>query len=232
MDPGGTAVAARSTGPHLVGHTRTGRVTADGEISRSTFLDAAVSASTADADGTCDPQEARWIDLARGGDEQAFAALVRRHQDRLYKVALRMTGDPDDARDVVQETLIQAWQHLPGFRGESQFGTWATRILINRCHNLHRARRPVSPLPEDDTAADMPRSPAAETLAVAGQRRDAVRHALLALPLDQRAPLVLTAFGGYTHAETGRILGISEGAAKVRAHRARRALAGVLQEWR
>ena len=58
------------------------------------------------------------------------------------------------------------------------------------------------------------------------------REALRALPLDQRAPLVLTTFGGYTHAETGRILGISESAAKVRAHRARRALADVLQEWR
>ena len=64
------------------------------------------------------------------------------------------------------------------------------------------------------------------------QRRDAVRRAVLALPLDQRVPLVLTTFGGYTHAETGRILGISESAAKVRAHRARRALSSVLQEWR
>jgi RNA polymerase sigma-70 factor, ECF subfamily len=191
-----------------------------------------VSGSTVGTDGWGDPQEARWIDLARTGDEQAFATLVRRHQDRLFAIALRMTGNPDDARDVLQETLIQAWQHLPGFRGEAQFGTWVTRILINRCHNLHRARRPVSPLPEDDTAAEMPRTPAAETLAVAGQRREAVRRALLALPPDQRAPLVLTTFGGYTHAETGRILGISEGAAKVRAHRARRALAGFLQEWR
>ena len=187
---------------------------------------------TVDADGSADPLEARWVDLARTGDEQAFAALVRRHQDRLYAVALRMTGDRDDARDVLQETLVQAWQHLPGFRGEAGFSTWATRILINRCHNAHRARRPVSPLPEDDTAAEMPRTPAAETLAVAQHRREAVRDALRALPLDQRAPLVLTTFGGYTHAETGRILGISESAAKVRAHRARRALADVLQEWR
>ncbi len=75
-------------------------------------------------------------------------------------------------------------------------------------------------------------TPAAETLAVAEHRREAVRRALRALPLDQRAPLVLTTFGGYTPAETGSILGISESAAKVRAHRARRALADVLQEWR
>ena len=78
----------------------------------------------------------------------------------------------------------------------------------------------------------MPAAPAAETLAVAAQSRDAVRRALLELPLEHRAPLVLTTFAGYTHAETGRILGISEGTAKVRAHRARRALATLLQDWR
>lgn len=177
--------------------------------------------------------ESRRVELARTGDEEAFAALVRTHQDRLYRVALRMTGSPSDAQDVVQETLLQAWQHLPGFRGDSGFSTWVTRILINRCHNLHRARRPVDPLPEE-TGSDpaMPHSPAADTLAITAHSRDAVRRALLALPLDQRAPLVLTTFADYTYAETGRILGISENAAKVRAHRARRALAAALQEWR
>jgi RNA polymerase sigma-70 factor (ECF subfamily) len=178
-----------------------------------------------------DPLESRRVELARDGDEDAFAALVRTHQDQLYRVALRMTGDPSDAQDVVQETLLQAWQHLPGFRGESGFSTWVTRILINRCHNVHRARRPVDPLPEE-SAAGMPHSPAADTLAVTAQSRDAVRRALLELPLDQRAPLVLTTFAGYTFAETGRILGVSEGTAKVRAHRARRGLATLLQEWR
>lgn len=209
-----------------------GRVTANGERSRHAHHDAAVSGSTTERDGAGDPLEARWVDLARGGDEQAFAALVRRHQDRLYTVALRMTGDREDARDVLQETLVQAWQHLAGFRGEAGFSTWVTRILINRCHNAHRARRPIGPLPDDHAAAGMPATPAAETLAVAQQRHEAVRRALRQLPVDQRAPLVLTTFGGYTYAETGRILGISESAAKVRAHRARRALADVLREWR
>ena len=187
---------------------------------------------TRPADGA-NPLEVHWVELARGGDESAFAALVRTHQDQLYRVALRMTGNPSDAQDVVQETLLQAWDHLPAFRGESGFSTWVTRILINRCRNLHRARRPVDSLPEEhESAPGMPHSPAADTLAVASQSRDAVRRALLALPLDQRAPLVLTTFAGYTFAQTGRILGISESAAKVRAHRARRALSMTLQEWR
>jgi RNA polymerase sigma-70 factor, ECF subfamily len=180
-----------------------------------------------------DPLEERRVELARRGDEDAFAALVRTHQDRLYRIALRMVGDRQDAQDVLQETLLQAWEHLPGFRGEAAFPTWVTRILINRCHNVHRARRPTAPLPEETgTTAGIPQTPAAETLAIAEQGREAVRRAVSSLPLDQRAPLVLTTFGGYTHAETGRILGISEGAAKVRAHRARRELATRLQEWR
>ena len=78
----------------------------------------------------------------------------------------------------------------------------------------------------------LPVAPAAESVALAAGRREAVRQAVLSLPFDQRAPLVLTTFGGYTYAEAGRVLGISESAAKVRAHRARRALATRLQEWR
>jgi RNA polymerase sigma-70 factor (ECF subfamily) len=185
------------------------------------------------ADVIGDPMEGRWLALARDGDEMAFAALVRQHQDQLYRIALRMTGDAGTAQDVVQEAFLQAWQHLPGFRGEARFSTWVTRIVINRCHNVHRASRPTEPLPDETTGGDgLPTSPAAETLAVAAGRREAVRQAVVSLPFEQRAPLVLTTFGGHTHAEAGRILGISEAAAKVRAHRARRALADRLREWR
>lgn len=171
-----------SHGPHLLGHAGTGRVTADEQKTRDARHDAAVTAPAGAPGGVTDPLETRWVEQARAGSEQAFAALVRRHQDRLYAVALRMTADPDDARDVVQETLVQAWQHLPAFRGEAAFSTWATRILINRCHNAARARRPTGPLPDDDTHAAMPRTPAAETLALVAHRREAVRRAVRALP--------------------------------------------------
>ena len=161
------------------------------------------------------------------------AAAYSAHGPELYRFALRQLGDGSAAQDVVQETLLQAWEHLPGFRGDARFSTWVTRILINRCHNLRRGSRPVEPLPDEAVEApEALRTPPADTLAVAASRRDAVRRALLALPVEQRAPLVLTTFGGHTLADTGRILGISEGAAKVRVHRARRALATLLQEWR
>ncbi|MGX5653591.1 RNA polymerase sigma factor [Geodermatophilus nigrescens] len=179
--------------------------------------------------GDADPLERRWLALAREGDEQAFAALVRLHQDRLYRVALRMTGEAEAAADILQDTFLQAWQHLPGFRGEAALSTWLTRITINRCHNLRRAARPSQPLPDE---ASLPTAPAAESVALAARRREAVRQAVVDLSFNQRAPLVLTTFGGYTYAEAGRILGITETAAKLRAHRARRALAARLQEWR
>jgi RNA polymerase sigma-70 factor (ECF subfamily) len=167
---------------------------------------------------------------AARGDEQAFAELVRRHQDQLYRVALRMTGDPGTAEDVVQEALLQAWQHLPGFRAEARFATWATRIVINRSLNARRGHDfPAMPKQAQDTDG---MSPAAEEEAMRRQRREAVRQAVASLPFDQRAALVLTAFAGYSHADTAQILGISQTATKVRAHRARQALAARLQGWR
>lgn len=167
--------------------------------------------------------------LAREGDEAAFEALVRQEQDRAFLIALRLSGNPQDAQDCVQEAFLQAWKSLPAFRGEARFSTWFTRILINKCHNLRRtAPVAVEPLDEEGIAG----APNPDQLVEEEHRRGAVRRAVLALPFEQRTPLVLYTFAGYSHAEVGRILGISEGAAKVRVHRARRALVEALREWR
>lgn len=173
--------------------------------------------------------EAVLVRHAAQGNEGAFEALVRLHQDRAFLSALRLLGNPSDAQDAVQEAFLQAWRALPRFRGEASFGTWFTRILINTCHNLRRkaAAHSVSLEPDAGGAA-----PGADEVGEVNLRRDSVRQAVLALPFDQRAPLVLHTFAGYSHAEIGRILGISENAAKVRVHRARRALVETLREWR
>lgn len=169
------------------------------------------------------------VTQARDGDESAFTALVRLHQDRAYRVALRMTGQPQDAQDVVQEAFLHAWQGLPRFRDDAQFGTWLTRIVINRCHNLRRASRPADALPDQHAALT---DPGADSAVLAAQRTAATRAAILELPFDQRAALVLHSFAGYPHAEVGRILGVSENTVKVRVHRARVALTARLQDWR
>ncbi len=185
-----------------------------------------VRVSTPDADAGW---QAALLAQAKAGDDAAFEALVRLHQDRAFAVALRMTGNPLDAQDVVQDALLQAWRSLGGFRGEAGFGTWLVRIVINRCHNLRRGARPTTPLLDRDPVSGVP---GPDTVVQAEHRRLATAAALQALPFDLRAALVLYTFGSSTHAEVGRILGISETAAKVRVHRARRALTDRLQEWR
>lgn len=185
-----------------------------------------------------DPWEAELVHRARGGDEQAFADLVRGHADRAYAVALRMTGNPSDAQDVAQDALVAAWQHLDGFAGAASFGTWLTRIVINRCHNLRRGHHPTEPL--DEAAADALgevgregwSSPGVEGQVVARQHLSAVQDAILDLPFDQRAALVLATVVGLPHAETAAVLGISDQAVRVRVHRARRALLARMGDWR
>jgi RNA polymerase sigma-70 factor (ECF subfamily) len=166
---------------------------------------------------------------AAEGNEGAFETLVRLHQDRAFLSALRLLGNRSDAQDAVQEAFLQAWRSLPRFRGESSFGTWFTRILINTCHNLRR-QTPAASVPLEGATCGA--VPGADEVGELNLRRDSVREAVLALPFDQRAPLVLHTFAGYSHAEIGRVLGISENAAKVRVHRARRALVESLREWK
>jgi len=165
---------------------------------------------------------------ARDGNEHAFEELVRSHQDRSYLIALRLTGNSHDAQDAVQEAFLKAWRGLAGFREDADFGTWLTRIVINCCHGQRRTQRPAEPL--DETTPDST-TPAADVI-VENQHRDrAAQRAIAELSFDQRSAFVLHIFAGHTHTEVGRILGISEGAAKVRTHRARRAIAVVLQTW-
>lgn len=173
--------------------------------------------------------DAVLINAARDGDEAAFEVLVRRERDRAYLIAFRLTGDPYEAQDCVQEAFVRAWKALPAFRGEAQFSTWLTRILINTCHNARRAAPAVPEILREDQLEAVP---GVDQLVEDEQRRKAVRRAVLKLPFHQRAPLILHTFAGFSHAEAGRILGISESAAKVRVHRAQRALLDVLRDWR
>ncbi|WP_159792752.1 RNA polymerase sigma factor [Puerhibacterium puerhi] len=172
--------------------------------------------------------EADLVARARAGDAAAFDVLVRRHRDRLYGVALRMTGDPEDAQDVVQDALEHAWRAVPRFRQDARLSTWLVRIVINRCRDLRRAR-PQAAVPPDDTLADA--GTPLEAVVEGRGRQDAVVAAIARLPFDQRAALVLHTFDGRSQAEVARLLGTTESAVKVRIHRARRALLATLHDW-
>lgn len=157
---------------------------------------------------------------ARDGDLGAFEVLVRRHQEGVYRVALRMLGSPADAEDVAQETFVQAWRSLARFRGESGFGTWLYRIATNRALNALTARRDTTPL--DEGAIEALNDPV-ETL----ERRDRLREVtegLLALAPEQRALLVLRELEGLSYAQMAEALAIPSSVVKGRLYRARLAL--------
>jgi RNA polymerase sigma-70 factor, ECF subfamily len=160
------------------------------------------------------------------GDPLAFTELVRRHRDRMWALALRTLGDPEEAADAVQDAFISAFRSASGFRGQSQVTTWLHRIVVNAC--LDRLRRnqarPTCPLP--DTG---PSEPALALDAMADREcRLAVDDALGALPVEQRAAIVLVDVEGYSVAETAQMLGVAVGTVKSRCARGRARLAALL----
>lgn len=164
------------------------------------------------------------VQRARDGGEEAFEILARRHQDRAFAVALRLSGNRHDAEDITQEALVAAWRALPRFRAESTFSTWLYRIVTNTAHNhtRHRTDLPAQTLPQGSAA------PGADLQAESNERLDAIGRAIVGLPFEQRAALVLRTFQGCSYEEVADILGISVPAVKSRLHRARRDLASTL----
>jgi RNA polymerase sigma-70 factor, ECF subfamily len=160
------------------------------------------------------------------GDSEAFGELVRRHRDRLWAVAVRTLGNPEDAADAVQDALINAFRRAPTFRGESAVSTWLHRIVVNACLDRVRRRqaRPTVPLPETGPGEPVtPRDAMSER-----ETRLVVQRALAELSDDQRVPILLVDVEGYSVAETAQLLGIAEGTVKSRCARGRAKLAKVL----
>lgn len=165
--------------------------------------------------------------LARhvAGDPDAFGELVARHRDRLWAVALRTLGNPEDAADAVQDALLSAFRGAAGFKGNSAVTTWLHRIVVNACLDLVRRKsvRPTQPLPDE------PAAPAADLI---GDRETslAVTAALRTLPTDQSAAVVLVDIEGFSVDEASQILGVPTGTVKSRCARARARLAEQLYE--
>ena len=175
----------------------------------------------------------------RAGDHDAFAELFTRHRDRLWAVALRTTGNREDAADALQEAMVAAYRRAASFRGDAQVGTWLHRIVVNAClDRIRRARvRAAEPLPDDleDAAARgalvaAPGGPASdpEGAVLAAEQRGVVLAALAELPAEQRAALVLVDVQGYSVEEAAAVLQCAPGTVKSRCSRGRRRLAGLL----
>lgn len=168
--------------------------------------------------------------LARhaAGDPQAFATLVHRHRDRLWAVALRTAGNPEDAADALQDALLSAFRAAAGFRGDAQVTTWLHRIVVNACLDLLRRRstQRLVPLPAED-------GPQRGVLAAPDDlaRRELstdIEAALRTLPDEQRAAIVLVDVQGYPVQEAAAILGVPSGTVKSRCARGRARLVTLL----
>ena len=179
---------------------------------------------------------------AAAGESSAFEELVSRYQGRVYRLACRLTSDTD-AGDVLQETFLQVYRHLPSFRGDSQFGTWLYRIATNAALMLRRsrARRPAESLedflPRFDAAGRHAETPV--ELQVAADADDAIDRATLArkaregiarLPDLYREAFVLRDLEELPTAEVARVLHIEPAAVRQRVHRARLMLRGFLSD--
>ncbi len=185
-------------------------------------------------DGLCDRDLlARTAD----GDSEAFGEVVRRHRDRLWAVALRTMGDPEEAADALQDALVSALRAAartggdggPGYRGEAAVTTWLHRVVVNACIDRMRRRavRPTVPLPEREAA--LPSAPdeigARETSLV-------VTEAMRALSDQQRLALVLVDMQGWSVEDAAQVLGVAPGTVKSRCSRGRARLLPLLRDLR
>src|SRR5262249_22414444 len=166
------------------------------------------------------------VAAARSGDRGAFEVLVRATYDDTYTLAYRLTGNEEDARDVVQEAYLRAYRSIDRFRGEARITTWLYRITANCASTYVGSRRRHRHEPLEVTAQPADRAPAADPLdrAVAADLRATVEAAIAELPPRLRAVVVLRDVYDLPHEAIAAELGITETAAKVRLHRARRAL--------
>lgn len=181
-------------------------------------------------------QEAAIVRKVLGGDANAFETLVLEYEKNVYNIALRMTGNSEDAADMTQEAFIKAYNSLQSFRGDSKFSVWLYRIVSNVCLDFLRSknRRPtVSLSVEDDDGedtqldvADESQSP--ELLLDRKLTRESVRRGLDSLPPDYRQILLLREIQGLSYDEISQALGLEVGTVKSRIFRARKRLCNFL----
>ncbi len=173
-------------------------------------------------------QDLLLIDRALEGDGQAFEALVRRHEARVYRTALGILGKPEDAEEALQDTFLNAYQHLKDFRRDSRFTTWLTRIAINAALNKLRGQRETVSLDatNGESTEFMPRhfepwQENPERLYAKEEIRRIVQDAIEELPPDYRVVLVLRDISEMDTVQTAEALGLTIGATKSRLLRAR-----------
>ena len=170
--------------------------------------------------------ERALVELARGGDEEAFASLIRMAGDRLMAVAFRILRDVDRAEDAVQQAIVTAWRELPALRDPDRFDGWLYRVLVNACYvETRKARRweaNVRLLTPDTTGGS-------SDAFLSVEDRDELERAFRRLPPQQRAVFVLHHYLGMRHAEIAETLDVPVGTVKSRIHYASATLRAAIE---
>jgi RNA polymerase sigma-70 factor (ECF subfamily) len=188
------------------------------------------------------------VERAQLGDLPAFEALVERHEDRLYRLAVRLLRNDDDAREVLQEAFLSAWQKLGDFAGRAQFGSWIYRVTLNAALMLLRTRRRRPTVSAEDVAegaldeaiergrdqgthgtSDWIRRP--DDQLQSDELKHHIQQALDQLPEILRVVFVLRDVEELSTEETADALGITVQAVKTRLHRARLALRAAISDY-
>lgn len=172
--------------------------------------------------------ETELVTRAREGDQEAFGELVRLHEKKVYNLAVRMLGNPQDGEEAAQEAFLSAWRGLALFKGDSAFATWLYRLTTNVCIDwLRKEKRRTAiarsvPLDDEEGTLQLPdlrQDPAEE--AERQERLAAVRRCMDALSDEHRQVLSLREFSGLSYGEIGSLLNLEEGTVKSRICRAR-----------
>lgn len=187
------------------------------------------------------------VERARRRDVAAFEELIARHEEKVYRLAMRFVRNETDAREILQETFLSAWRNLESFQGRAQFASWIHRVAVNAALMLLRSQRRHPQVAVEDVepeALGEAAQQAGATLAAATdwsrrpddhfQSEELRRHiqtAVDALPESQRAVFLLRDVDGLSTDETAELLGVTVPTIKTRLHRARLALRAAITRY-
>jgi len=184
-------------------------------------------------EGTDDLDEHVLVERAMGGDQEAFGLLIRRHERLVFRIVGGFLRNPEDVKDVAQETFIRAFQGLHGFRPGAPFGPWIARIATRASYDrLRQGKRRSEVAWEDLSPAEQ--AGAQDLVAGVGAAdraavRDLLERAMASLPPKDRMVLILSDALGFSGVEVAQAMGCTALAGRIRLHRARRAMRKIVE---
>jgi RNA polymerase sigma-70 factor (ECF subfamily) len=201
-----------------------------------------------DANGLSALSDDDLVVRARAHDVAAFEELISRHEEKLYRLAMRFVRNETDAREILQETFLSAWRNLDGFQGKAQFASWIYRVAVNASLMLLRSQKRHPQIAVDEVGAEALDQAAQDTVVPAmgihddwskrpddqlqsTELRQHIQAAVDGLPESQRSVFLLRDVDGLSTEETGETLGLTVPTVKTRLHRARLALRAAITRY-